>query len=79
MAQIQKRYSILSKEVVKTLKSIAKSMTEQMQEKVKLLQECEKDVLKRNSALKEHQNHLTLVNNLLTQTKVLNTRPFSKS
>ena len=78
-AYIQKRYSILSKEVVKTLKSIAKSMTEQMQEKVKLLQECEKDVLKRNSALKEHQNHLTLVNNLLTQTKVLNTRPFSKS
>lgn len=78
-AYIQKRYSILSKEVVKTLKSIAKSMTEQMQEKVKLLQECEKDVLKRNSALKEHQNHLTLVNNLLYQTKVLNTHPFSKS
>lgn len=78
-AYIQKRYSILSKEVVKTLKSIAKSMTEQMQEKVKLLQECEKDVQKRNSALKEYQSHLTLVNNLMTQTKVLNTRPFSKS
>lgn len=78
-AYIQKRYSILSKEVVKTLKSVAKSMTEQMQEKVKLLQECEKDVQKRNNALKEHQKQLNMVNNLLIQTKVLNTRPFSKS
>lgn len=78
-AYIQKRYSILNKEVVKTMKSIAKSMTEQMQEKVKLLQDCEKDVQKKNVTIKEYQNHLTLVNNLLTQTKVLNTNPFMKS
>lgn len=78
-AYIQKRYSVLNKEVVKTLKSIAKSMTEQMQEKVKLLQDCEKDVQKKNVTLKEYQNHLTLVNNLMTQTKVLNTHPFTKS
>lgn len=73
---IQKRYSIFSKEVVKTLKSISQNMTDQMQEKVKLMQECEKDAQKRTATIKELQSHLTMINNLIVQTKVVNTNPF---
>ena len=76
---IQKRYTIFNKEVVKTLKSIARSMTEQMQEKVKLLQECEKDGQKKAATQKELQNQLNMVDNLITQTSVLNTNPFAHS
>lgn len=73
---IQKRYTLFSKEVVKTLKSIAQNMTDQMQEKVKLMQECEKDAQKRAVTIKELQSHLNMVNNLIVQTKVMNTNPF---
>lgn len=77
-AYIQKRFTLFSKEVVKTLRAIAKSMTEQMQEKVKLLQDCEKDAQKKALTLKERQNHLNMVTSLITQAKVLNTNPFEK-
>lgn len=73
---IQKRYSLFSKEVVKTLKSISQSMANQMQEKVKLMQECEKDAQKRAATIKELQSHLAMINNLIVQTKVVNTNPF---
>lgn len=74
---IQKRYSLFSKEVVKTLKSISQSMANQMQEKVKLMQECEKDAQKRLVTIKELQSHLTMVNSLIVQAKVANTNPFA--
>ena len=77
-AYIQKRFTLFSKEVVKTLRAIAKSMTEQMQEKVKLLQDCEKDAQKKALTLKERQSHLNMVTSLITQAKVLNTNPFEK-
>ena len=76
---IQKRYTIFNKEVIKALKSIARSMTEQMQEKVKLLQECEKDGQKKAATQKELQNQLNMVDNLITQTSVLNINPFAHS
>ena len=74
---IQKRYSIFNKEVVKTLKSIAKNMTDQMQEKLKVLQDCEKNAQKKAATLKELQSHLDMVTNLKTHVKVLNTNPFA--
>lgn len=74
---IHKRYTMFSVEVVKILKNIAKSMAEQMQEKLKLIQECEKDSQKKAAKIKELQNHITMIDNLITQTKVLNTNPFA--
>ena len=74
---IQKRYSIFNKEVIKTLKSIAKNMTEQMQEKLMVLQDCEKNAQKKAATLKELQSHLDMVTNLKTHVKVLNTNPFA--
>lgn len=74
---IQKRYSIFNKEVVKTLKSIAKNMTDQMQEKLKVLQDCEKNAQKKAATLKELQSHLDMITNLKTHVRVLNTNPFA--
>ena len=74
---IQKRYSIFNKEVVKTLKSTAKNMTEQMQEKLKVLQDCEKNAQKKAATLKELQSHLDMITNLKTHVRVLNTNPFA--
>lgn len=74
---IQKRYSIFNKEVVKTLKSTAKNMTEQMQEKLKVLQDCEKNAQKKAATLKELQSHLDMIANLKTHVTVLNTNPFA--
>ena len=76
---IQKRYASFNKEVIKALKSIAESMTAQMQEKVKQLQSYEQDAKMRAQKRQELQGHLTMVNNLMVQTKVANTNPFAKA
>ena len=73
---IQKRYSLLNKAVVKAFKTIAKDMTEKMQEKVKALQEFEQDSKKKAQAQKDLQNHLNMASNLIAQAQVLNTNPF---
>lgn len=78
-AYIQKRYSSFNKEVIKALKSIAESMTTQMQEKVKQLQSYEQDAKIRAQKRQELQGHLIMVNNLMVQIKVANTNPFAKA
>ena len=73
---IQKRYALVNKAVVKALKSTAKDLTDKMQEKVKFLQELEKDANRKAQVRKELQNHLNMASNLIAQAKVLNTNPF---
>ena len=76
---IQKRYALVNKAVIKALKSTAKDLTEKMQEKVKFLQELEKDANRKAQVRKELQNHLNMANNLIAQAKVLNTNPFKQA
>lgn len=75
---IQKRYKVFNDEVVKNLKLVAEDMTKQMQEIMRQIQECQQDDQRKMVAIKEMQGHLTMIDNLQTHTKVLNTNPFKR-
>lgn len=75
---IQKRYSALQKEVVNALRTAVDDMTRQMQEIVRLIQECQQDNQKKVQRTKEIEGELKLAETLATQVKVLGTNPFAK-
>lgn len=76
---IQKRFSLFNKEVVKTLKNMSNSMTEQMQEKINLLKQLDCDDKKRETAKKDLEKQLNAINCLTIQARVLKTNPLELS
>lgn len=75
---IQKRYSALQKEVVNTLRVVVESMTQQMQETVRLMQDCKQSNQIKAQNTKEINGELKLIETLSTQVKVYGTNPFAK-
>lgn len=75
---IQKRYSALQKEVVNALRTAVDDMTRQMQEIVRLIQECQQNNQIKVQKIKEIEGELKLAETLATQVKVLGTNPFAK-
>jgi predicted GTPase len=75
---IQKRYSALQKEVVNSLRTIVENMTQQMQDIVRLMQECQQNNQKKAQKTIEIENELKLIDTLMTQMKVYGTNPFVK-
>lgn len=69
-AHIQKSYAALQEEVIKSLRSVAENMTQQMQGTMRMIQECQQGDQQKAAKIKELQEHLTMSNNLLTQAKV---------
>ena len=52
-------------------------MADLMQEKIKIMQNIENDVKKRELTLKELQNNINTINTIEVQAKVCNTKPLS--
>ncbi len=77
-AHIQKRYTAFQKEVVNSLRSITESTTQQMQETVGLMQECQQNNQIKAQKTKEIEGEMKLVETLTAQVKVLGTNPFAK-
>ena len=77
-AHIQKRYAAFQKEVLNSLRSITESTTQQMQDTVQLMQECQQNNQVKVQKTKEIESELRLVETLSTQVKVLGTNPFAK-
>lgn len=77
-SHIQKRYTNLHKEVVKSLQSIAGNITRQMQKTMTMIQECQQNDQKKVLKIKEIQGELNLIENVLTQVKVYGTNNFAK-
>lgn len=75
---IQKRYTAFQKEVVNSLRSITKNTTQQMQETVHLMQECQQNNQIKAQKTKEIEGELKLVETLSTQVKVFGNNPFAK-
>ena len=75
---IQKRYSALQKEVVNSLRTIVENMSQQMQDIVRLMQECQQNNQKKAQKTIEIENELKLIDTLMTQIKVYGTNPFVK-
>ena len=75
---IQKRYSALQKEVVNSLRTVVENMSQQMQETVRLMQECQQGNQIKVQKKKEIEGELKLVETLGTQVKVYDTNPFGK-
>lgn len=69
-AHIQKSYAALQEEVIKSLRSVAENMTQQMQGTMQMIQECQHGDQQKAAKIKELQGHLTMSNNMLTQAKV---------
>jgi len=73
---IQKRYSALQKEVVNSLRTVVENMSQQMQETVHLMQECQQNNQKKVQRTKEIESELKVAGTLATQVKVFGTNPF---
>ena len=73
---VQKRYANLQKEVVNALNSVVENMTQQMQETVRLMQECQQDNQMKVQKTKDIESELKFVDTLATQVKVFGTNPF---